>query len=68
MLFALLRRGKLEGADVVATGWYRRSPVPCLELRTLIAGGRTRRCWVHPLKLFFSVALVGLGIYLASMA
>ncbi len=63
-LFGLLRRGQLEGERVVARGWYRRSPVPFVELKTLRGGGKTRRCYVYPLKLIFSVLLVGLGIFL----
>jgi Zn-dependent protease with chaperone function len=63
-LFGLLRRGQLEGERVVAKGWYRRAPVPFIELKTLKAGGKTRRCYVYHMKLIVSVLLVGLGIFL----
>jgi heat shock protein HtpX len=63
-LFGLLRRGHLENEEVVATGWYRRAPVPFLELRTLVAGGKKRRCYVHPMKLILAFGLIAAGLYL----
>jgi Zn-dependent protease with chaperone function len=63
-LFGLMRRSSLDGADVVATGWYRRAPVPFVELRTLTGNGVTRNCYVMHVKWFVSVVLTVLGVFL----
>lgn len=67
LLFGLLRRKQLDGQEAVATGWYRRAPVPYLELRTIEAAGKTRRCWVYALKLVVSVLLCAGGIAAATL-
>jgi hypothetical protein len=66
-LFGLMRREKLKDQNVDATGWCRRSPIPYVELNTLQAGDRTRKCWVLPLKRDFAGLLVigGFGLSLA---
>jgi hypothetical protein len=63
-LFGLMRRSRLDGASVVATGWYRRAPVPYVELRTLTADGDTRNCYVMHVKWVVSFALMVLGAFL----
>jgi Zn-dependent protease with chaperone function len=67
-LFGLMRRQNMQNEEVVATGWYRRAPVPYLELNSLRAQGRTRRCWVYPMKIVGSILLIGLGLFLAMKA
>lgn len=67
LLFGLLRRKQLDGAEAVATGWYRRAPVPYIELRTIEAAGKQRRCWVYALKLVVSVLLCAGGIAAATL-
>jgi len=64
-LFGLLRRATLDNVAVEATGWYRRSPVPYVELKTITARGKKRRCYVYYFKLFCALALTFLGVYLA---
>jgi Zn-dependent protease with chaperone function len=61
-LFGLLRRGNLQGAEVVAKGWYRRAPTPYVELLTLQTGATTRTCYVYYVKLAVSVVLVAVGL------
>jgi heat shock protein HtpX len=61
-LFGLLRRGNLQGVEVVAKGWYRRAPTPYVELLTLQTGGTTRTCYVYYVKLVVSVLLVVVGL------
>ena len=61
-LFGLLRRGELQGAEVVAKGWYRRAPTPYVELLTLQTAGTTRTCYVYYVKLLVSVVLVLAGL------
>jgi Zn-dependent protease with chaperone function/Zn-finger nucleic acid-binding protein len=64
-LFGLLRRAELQGAQVTATGWFRRAPTPYVELRTLTpAGGSTRTCYVYYVKLVVAVVLMLAGMFL----
>lgn len=51
------------GKDAIATGWYRRSPRPYLELRYLIPhGGARQTTYAYPTKLAVGAVLTGLGI------
>jgi hypothetical protein len=50
--FGLLRRKEYDDAEAVVTGWYRRAPVPYVEINTLQTGTDTLRAWVYPLQLF----------------
>ena len=44
--FALVRLEGFMGEQVVARGWYRRTPSPVVELREVkIEGGQGGRCW-----------------------
>jgi Zn-dependent protease with chaperone function len=65
-LFGLLRAKDLQGKDVEVRGWYRRAPVPYLELATITAVGeaRQRRCYVRIAKLCTGFALTVLGAIL----
>jgi heat shock protein HtpX len=57
-LFGLLRRGEWAGREVEAEGWYRRAPVPYVELKRIASGGDTRRCYVFHVKLVFALILL----------
>ena len=53
---------ELQGAEVVAKGWYRRAPTPYVELLALQTSGTTRTCYVYYVKLLVSVVLVVAGL------
>ena len=62
-LFGLLRAEKFIGQDVVARGWYRRSPGPSIELQRMVAGdGRQARSFTAHARYAGSAALVLIGI------
>jgi Zn-dependent protease with chaperone function len=62
-LFGLLRAEKFIGQEVVACGWYRRSPGPSIELERLFAAdGRVARSFTAPARYAGSAALVLVGI------
>jgi heat shock protein HtpX len=67
-LFGLIRRASLDGADVVAQGWYRRAPVPYIELRSLATADSTRTCYVMHAKWAASFVLIVLGAFLMMRA
>lgn len=43
-LFALFRSGEYLYNDVEITGWYRRAPSPCVDMRFMSRGETVRRC------------------------
>jgi len=62
--FGLMRRKELDGAEVNVTGWYRRSPVPYLEIDKMTANGKTYNCYVYIMKLVFAwLLIIGGGVY-----
>jgi Zn-dependent protease with chaperone function len=65
-LFGLLSAKNLQGKEVEIQGWYRRAPVPYLELSTItvVSEGRQRRCYVRLAKLCTGCALTILGVIL----
>jgi hypothetical protein len=67
-LFGLIRRSSLDGADVVAQGWYRRAPMPYIELRSLTSDGSTRNCYVMHAKWAAAFVLIVLGAFLMMRA
>jgi Zn-dependent protease with chaperone function/Zn-finger nucleic acid-binding protein len=48
--FGLMRSQELQDADVQIKGWYRRSPVPYIELKTLRTASKSRECYVYTIK------------------
>ncbi|MFH0774216.1 MAG: M48 family metalloprotease [bacterium] len=64
-LFGLFRGAKLQNQEVTLTGWYRRSPVPYVELKNFTIGTTTRTCYVYHIKLFVAGIIILLGIILA---
>ncbi len=69
LLFGLFRAGGLVGQTVTADGWYRRGPVPYVELHRLILNnGDTKTCYVYAVKWTVSVLLMVLGAALSVAA
>jgi Zn-dependent protease with chaperone function/Zn-finger nucleic acid-binding protein len=48
--FGLMRAQDLQDAEVEIKGWYRRSPVPYIELKTLRTKQKSRECYVYTIK------------------
>ncbi len=61
-LFGLFRRATLQNQEVTLTGWYRRSPVPYVEIKNFTIGTTTRTCYVYYIKLIFAVFIMLIGI------
>jgi Zn-dependent protease with chaperone function len=62
-LFGLLRAEKFIGQEVIARGWYRRTPGPSIELERLFAGdGRVARSFTAPARYAGSAVLIVAGI------
>lgn len=46
LLFGLLQAGSYSGKKVVVQGWYRRSPVPYVQIKTIECDGEVRKSYV----------------------
>lgn len=60
-LFGLLRAGKYIGEEVTVTGWYRRAPIPYVELKSIQTRTDQSSCFVFNVKIMFAIVLIGLG-------
>ncbi len=67
-LFGLLRAGKYQGKEVRISGWFRRAPVPYLEvnrLEVLDDSLPSRRCYSLHARLILGAVLVAAGAAIA---
>ena len=63
--FGLLRASTLQNQEAVVEGWYRRAPIPYVEMKSItIRYGKKRTCWVYLMKLISWIALVLVGVIL----
>jgi Zn-dependent protease with chaperone function len=63
-LWGWMRAGDLIGNEIVVEGWFRRAPIPYVEIHRFTVDGETRRSYFRHPQWLFAVALIGLGIYL----
>ncbi|MGE5308826.1 MAG: M48 family metalloprotease [Deltaproteobacteria bacterium] len=67
--FGLLKAGQYIDKEVTVSGWYRRSPVPYIEVRSITdSNGQVTKCCTYPGKLFMACLLIGLGLLMMLMA
>jgi Zn-dependent protease with chaperone function len=69
-LFGLLRAGRYAEQEVIARGWYRRSPAPFVELRDIVAadGSHARSWqWAFDYVVAGAAALIGVGMVIATL-
>lgn len=62
LLFGIIKGGAFQGKEIVATGWYRRSPVPYVELLNISYSGHTTKSWVPAMKQAGAYILVCIGL------
>ncbi|MFH0917902.1 MAG: M48 family metalloprotease [Candidatus Omnitrophota bacterium] len=63
--FGLLRAAKYINQDVEITGWYRRAPVPYIEIKKFNIAGKVSTCFTYQAKLIFSIATIILGLVMS---
>lgn len=63
--FGLFRQGEFSGKQIVAEGWYRRSPMPYLEIRRYKIAGTEEwnTCYSWMVTRVFPFVLMALGAY-----
>lgn len=65
LLFAIFRRKKYNDAEVEVTGWYRRSPVPYIEIFSIRSSdGTSSQCYTYIAKLVLSLVTIAGGFIL----
>lgn len=60
--FALMRTDKYIGQQVTIQGWYRRAPIPYIEIKTIWKDGQPHHCYVYHFKLVFALMLALVGV------
>ncbi len=63
--FGLLRSSKYQGKDVKITGWYRRSPVPYIEIKQMECEGETINCYAYYAKIAAGILIMLAGVFWA---
>ena len=68
-LFGLFRAGEFAGKPVEVVGWFRRAPLPYLELKSITVDGVTRNSYARHARYAWAVllALVGAGLTVAGL-
>ncbi len=62
--FGLLRAKRYIGEEVKITGWYRRAPVPYIEIKTLETKDGKSNCYVFNVKMITAIILIAGGLLL----
>ena len=60
-LFGLLKAGRYIDREVLVEGWYRRSPVPYVELKSIELDGDVSRSWSPILNRISAIVLIAAG-------
>jgi hypothetical protein len=58
------RARDLIGEEVVVEGWFRRAPLPYVEICRFTTGGETRNSYPRHALWLVALATVGAGVYL----
>jgi Zn-dependent protease with chaperone function len=69
-LFGLLRAGRYQGKEVRVTGWFRRAPMPYLEIYRMevIDGSEpSRTCYTYWMTMIGCAAMAVLGVGIAAV-
>jgi Zn-dependent protease with chaperone function/Zn-finger nucleic acid-binding protein len=66
-LFGLFRAGDFTGKSVEVVGWFRRAPVPYLEIKSITVDGVTRNSYARHGRYILAgfLVLVGIGLVVA---
>ena len=59
--FGLLKAGEYTGRTVTVEGWYRRSPVPYIEIKSIESQMSVSNCYTYYAKLGISVLFMIIG-------
>ncbi|MBI4610447.1 MAG: M48 family metalloprotease [Candidatus Rokubacteria bacterium] len=60
--FGLFRTPGLIGQEAVVRGWYRRAPVPYVEMKRIEYAGGAHGCYTYHAKLILALLVIAIGI------
>ena len=63
-IFDLFKSGKYIDEEVIVKGWYRRSPIPFIEIYEYTVDGKTKKIWTYGFRLVLYVLLLIASILL----
>lgn len=61
-LFGLFRAGEFAGKSVEVVGWFRRAPMPYLELKSITVDGRKRESYARHARFIWAGFLAAVGV------
>lgn len=64
-LFGLLKAEKFHGQEVIIEGWYRRAPVPYIEIKSIELDGDVTTSWYRFYNFVSAVVISFAGVFLA---
>lgn len=64
-LFRVFHSGEMSTEEVTFEGWYRRSPLPYIEIKTVSTQESTRTCHAYTLRKFMILLVILVGFVLA---
>ncbi len=65
LFYGLFRTDRFIGRKATITGWYRRAPVPYIEVLNIQTGGQTHNCYVYTLKKILAFVMIAAGLLLS---
>lgn len=66
-IFALFKSPEYFDKQVKVTGWYRRSPVPYIELKTIEIDGKIKKVYTYKFAIFLYVLFTIIGVILIGL-
>ncbi|RLS58909.1 MAG: hypothetical protein DWH91_01540 [Planctomycetota bacterium] len=66
-LFGLFRNGEFAGQRITAKGWFRRAPVPYLEISSFTINGNERTCYVTIISTGVAVLITVAGFAMIAL-
>lgn len=63
-IFALFKSPEYFNKTITVKGWYRRSPVPYVEIKSMIIDGKTKKCYTYRFTKIFIWLLAITGLVL----
>lgn len=61
-IFALFKSSQYFNKNIIVKGWYRRSPVPYVEINSMIIDGKTKKCYTYLFSKIFTWLLAVAGL------
>lgn len=62
-IFALFKSKEYFGKITRVTGWYRRAPVPYVELKCFETDGLLKKCWTYQFGYIWRFILLAVGVF-----